>query len=160
MVPFYGQGMNSGLEDVRILFSIMDNHFGSTLHNATLGSTPVNCERLREAALVEYSQTRVPDGHAINDLALRNYIEMRAAVLSPIYKMRKRLDELLSLHFPGLGWRTKYSRVSFGNERYTDVVAISMHQDSIIGRSFALMFAGIPLAMISSLLVTRFLRNR
>jgi kynurenine 3-monooxygenase len=98
MVPFYGQGMNSGLEDVRVLFSHLDSH-------------PSRAE-----ALSKYSAQRTVDAHAINDLALENYTEMRASVTSSTYKARKWLEEKLSLWVPGLGWTTKYTRVSFGNE--------------------------------------------
>ena len=119
MVPFYGQGMNAGLEDVFVLFSILDSHSSpSSSSSQQLSLTP----EARAKALAAYSAYREPDAHAINDLALSNYTEMRASVISPLYKARKYLEEHLSIWLPGLGWRTKYSRVSFGNERYGEVV--------------------------------------
>ncbi|KAK4223670.1 putative monooxygenase [Podospora fimiseda] len=127
MVPFYGQGMNAGLEDVRILFDILDKHARMDELNTTTDAAST-----RERALNEYSTVRVQDAHAINDLALQNYVEMRASVLSPAYRFRKWLEEGLSKYFPGLGWQTKYSRVSFGNERYSEVVAKSEHQGRVL----------------------------
>ncbi|KAI8964608.1 FAD/NAD(P)-binding domain-containing protein [Daldinia sp. FL1419] len=133
MVPFYGQGMNAGLEDVRILFSILDKH--ATVENNNPDDTgAVDVTFQRGQALAEYSDLRVPDAHAINDLALQNYVEMRASVLSPTYRIRKFLEEFMSAHLPSLGWQTKYSRVSFGNERYSEVVAKSNHQGKVLMR--------------------------
>lgn len=120
MVPFYGQGMNSGLEDVRVLFSVLDAHDES--------------DSGRTAALEEYSSIRAPDAAAINDLALANYEEMRASVVSPVYRLRKLLEETLSVYVPSLGWQTKYSRVSFGNERYSEVMAKSERQGKLLLR--------------------------
>jgi kynurenine 3-monooxygenase len=133
MVPFYGQGMNAGLEDVRILFSILDKH-AAFEDNNPLGSQPLNAVMQRAAALAEYSTIRAPDAHAINDLALQNYVEMRSSVLSQTYLLRKKLEEWLSVHVPSLGWQTQYSRVSFGNERYSEVIARSDHQRKILTR--------------------------
>lgn len=115
MVPFYGQGMNAGLEDVRILFSFLDSYPNE-----------------REKALEAYSNFRKQDAYAINDLALRNYTEMRASVTSPLYKFRKYAEENLSVWFPRLGWKTQYSRVSFGNERYSEVVRKSERQGRLL----------------------------
>lgn len=123
MVPFYGQGMNAGLEDVRTLFEFLDRHAGG---DSAAG---------RAAALAAYTAHRVPDAHGINDLALQNYIEMRAGVLSPAYRLRKALEEALSVWLPGLGWQTKYSRVSFSNERYSEVIARSEHQGRMLVRT-------------------------
>jgi len=127
MVPFYGQGMNSGLEDVRVLFSILDKHIPVDV--------PVSTESLAEKrakALAEYSEMRTVDAHAINDLALQNYTEMRSSVVSRTYKARKWLEETLSVYVPSLGWQTKYSRVSFGNERYSEVVRKSERQGRLL----------------------------
>lgn len=138
MVPFYGQGMNAGLEDVRILFSILDKHTAAENNNpGNPGSDDVDYQR--GMALAEYSALRVADAHAINDLALQNYVEMRASVLSPTYRLRKFLEEFMSAHLPSLGWQTKYSRVSFGNERYSEVVAKSDRQGKVLLRGFILM---------------------
>jgi kynurenine 3-monooxygenase len=126
MVPFYGQGMNAGLEDVRVLYSILDKHLSSTF-----SSNPSSSHK-RALALQEYSRTRQSDAHAINDLALENYTEMRASVISPVYKFRKWLEETLSVYVPRLGWQTKYSRVSFGNERYSEIVRKSERQGKLI----------------------------
>ncbi|KAM7207929.1 58d3c67e-d0f5-4bee-9d0c-65e06c15a9e6 [Naviculisporaceae sp. PSN 640] len=128
MVPFYGQGMNAGLEDVRILFGILDKH---ALMDED-SSSPDAAASHRARALAEYTAVRTPDAHAIIDLALQNYIEMRASVLSPVYRLRKSLEEWLSVYVPSLGWQTKYSRVSFGNERYSQVVAKSERQGRVL----------------------------
>ncbi|KAI1365573.1 FAD/NAD(P)-binding domain-containing protein [Xylaria arbuscula] len=133
MVPFYGQGMNAGLEDVRILFSTIDKH-ASTESNDPNHSKVSDAAFQRATALNEYSAIRVADAHAINDLALQNYVEMRASVLSRLYRVRKFLEEFLSVHVPSLGWYTQYSRVSFGNERYSEVVAKSKYQGKILTR--------------------------
>jgi len=118
MVPFYGQGMNAGLEDVRVLFQHLDSH-------------PQSAEG-REAALSTYTSERVPDAHTINDLALANYWEMHAGVLSPIYLLRKTVEEFLSDKLPSSGFVTQYSRVSFSNQRYSDVVKIVAKQRKIL----------------------------
>ncbi|KAJ2991160.1 hypothetical protein NUW58_g2620 [Xylaria curta] len=131
MVPFYGQGMNAGLEDVRILFSTLDK-YAAAENNDPVNSGINDAAFQRAIALNEYSTLRVADAHAINDLALQNYVEMRASVLSRVYRVRKFLEEFLSVHVPSLGWHTQYSRVSFGNERYSEVVARSQHQGRVL----------------------------
>ncbi|KAI1432760.1 FAD/NAD(P)-binding domain-containing protein [Xylaria sp. CBS 124048] len=134
MVPFYGQGMNAGFEDVFVLFSLLDKH-------ATGATSGLQKATSRVDALNEYSTLRVADAHAINDLALQNYVEMRALVLSPIYRLRKSLEEFLSAHVPSLGWHTQYSRVSFGNDRYSDVVARSKYQGEMLTRGLITLLA-------------------
>jgi kynurenine 3-monooxygenase len=114
MVPFYGQGMNAGLESVRILFSKLDQ-FDE-----------------RQTALSAYTEERVIDTHSIADLALSNYVEMRSSVTSPIYKIRKLVEETLYRYVPSLGWATQYSRVSFGNDRYSEVERKSKRQKTVL----------------------------
>jgi kynurenine 3-monooxygenase len=152
MVPFYGQGMNAGLEDVRILFDILDKH-------ARMDELSAGPDRSasRARALAEYTAVRIPDAHAINDLALQNYVEMRASVLSPGYRFRKWLEETLSKYLPGLGWQTKYARVSFGNERYSEVVAKSEHQGKMLVRGFVGLI-GVPVLAGGVYLLLRYKR--
>ncbi|KAF7243715.1 Kynurenine 3-monooxygenase [Varanus komodoensis] len=59
VVPFYGQGMNAGFEDCLVFDELM-NQFNNDL-----------C-----VCLPEFSHLRVPDDHAISDLAMYNYIEV------------------------------------------------------------------------------------
>ncbi|VVT50622.1 uncharacterized protein SAPINGB_P002825 [Magnusiomyces paraingens] len=95
MVPFYGQGMNCGFEDVRVLMSLLDKHHFSF-----------------KKAFDEYSATRNKDLNAIVDLAMRNYIEMRHSVISMSYLLRKKLDNFLSKTF-GNHWLPLYTMVTF-----------------------------------------------
>ncbi|KAF3842462.1 hypothetical protein F7725_024413 [Dissostichus mawsoni] len=60
-------------------------------------------EQLNEdfsAVLPEYTRVRVPDDHAIADLAMYNYIEMRAHVNSKWFLFRKHLDNFLHFFLP------------------------------------------------------------
>jgi kynurenine 3-monooxygenase len=123
MVPFYGQGMNAGLEDVRVLFEHLDAHPASSYSSATAA---------REAALDAYSAARSVDAAAINDLALRNYKEMAHDVVSPLYQARKWIEEKLDQYVPSFGWATQYSRVSFGNMRYSEVERAAERQGRVL----------------------------
>lgn len=139
MVPFYGQGMNAGLEDVRVLFDFLDSH-GVYAESPNMANTR---KERRAGALNEYTSQRTPDAAAINDLALRNYEEMRSGVKSPIYRMRKWLEESINIYFPSLGWSTQYSRVSFENQRYSELEKAVAGQGRIILSGIGLGFFGI-----------------
>lgn len=115
MVPFYGQGMNAGLESVRVLYSHIDAHTND-----------------RTAALNAYTAQRSKDAIAITELAMANYAEMSSHVKSPVYLARKAVEEWLNAWIPGLGWKTQYSRVSFGNERYSEVQQEGKRQAKIL----------------------------
>ena len=115
MVPFYGQGMNAGMEDVRVLFEFLDKHL------KVASSDKDSQKAASKTALAEYNAQRTIDAATINDLALQNYAEMRSSVRSPVYKARKWLEEKADFYFPSLGWATQYSRVSFSNQRYSEV---------------------------------------
>ena len=66
MVPFYGQGLNCGLEDVRV--------FNSLLQKYDVGSEAVEGSRDEQLvkALREYSDVRNGDLEAIVQLAMDN----------------------------------------------------------------------------------------
>ncbi|CBX95171.1 similar to kynurenine 3-monooxygenase [Plenodomus lingam JN3] len=115
MVPFYGQGMNAGMEDVRVLFGFLDKHSSDW-----------------SKALCEYTKERAPDAQAINDLALGNYREMASDVKKPLYLLRKWIEEQLYVYAPSLGWATQYSRVTFSNMRYSEVRLATQRQAQIL----------------------------
>ncbi|XP_053731235.1 kynurenine 3-monooxygenase [Synchiropus splendidus] len=120
VVPFYGQGMNAGFEDCIVFDEIM--------------------EQFKEdfsAVLPEYSRVRVPDDHAIADLAMYNYIEMRAHVNSKWFLFRKHVDNLLHFLMP----KTiipLYTMVTFTRTRYHEAVDRWHWQDKVINKGLLL----------------------
>ncbi|XP_057304327.1 kynurenine 3-monooxygenase-like [Hydractinia symbiolongicarpus] len=114
MVPFYGQGMNCGFEDCLVLDEMLDK-FGSNMNHA----------------LAEYSTFRNPDAEAIIDLAMYNYMEMRAHVNSPLFVLRKRFDNFLHWLVPNY-WVPLYTMTTFSRIRYHEVVERSKRQDKIV----------------------------
>jgi kynurenine 3-monooxygenase len=72
MVPFYGQGLNCGLEDVRVLQILLrEEGVQSTVETVTSRSGKFGDERLARA-LERYSDSRHEDLVAICDLAMDN----------------------------------------------------------------------------------------
>lgn len=67
MVPFYGQGLNCGLEDVRVLEVLLRQEGVPT----AIGD-PKNLRSRMAAALSRYSHERHEDLVAICDLAMQN----------------------------------------------------------------------------------------
>ena len=162
MVPFYGQGMNAGLEDVRVLFDFLDVHYAglvdpsgnipspsSSTKPLSSSLQPLSRNTARAAALAAYTLHRTPDAHTINDLALRNYLEMRSSVTSPLYLFRKRIEEFLYKYFPGLGWSTQYSRVSFGNERYSVIAKRTKMQGLVLALVYGAIVVGSGVGIVT-----------
>jgi len=85
VVPFYGQGMNAGMEDVEVLYKIYEEN-GYDISKA----------------IEIFGQERPKDAHAIADLALYNYIEMRDLVTSNWFLFRKKIDNILTAMVPSL----------------------------------------------------------
>lgn len=128
VLPFYGQGLNAGLEDVRVLFEQLDNH-GVYDPDTSVYTRSVR----RQAAFQAYTDQRCADAHAINDLSKQNYVEMRWGVNSPLYKLRKTVEEAIDRRLPFLGWKTQYARVSFSTQRYSKVIQAVQQQSFLLG---------------------------
>ena len=136
MVPFYGQGLNAGLEGVRALFATLDAH-GVGPSRFWPARLPPGCAALdaparRARALAAYSAERVPDAAAIGALAMGNYREMRADVAAPWYRAKKGVEEALMRALPRGAWASQYVRVSFENQRYSEVVRAVRGQDRLL----------------------------
>lgn len=117
MLPFYGQGLNCGFEDVRVMFDIIDQH-----------------ESL-QVALDLYTKERHPDLVAILQLAEQNYREMAHSVVSWPYLLRKKLDGLLMSILPSSMWSSLYAMTTFSNLPYSRVVKTEKRQQAIIGHA-------------------------
>jgi kynurenine 3-monooxygenase len=115
MVPFYGQGMNCGFQDVEVLHGILDKHGVKAKLSADRKIPGLS------QALEDYSKERSEDAHAICDLAMYNHYEMRSAVTSPLYLARKKLEASLHAIFPS-AVIPLYTMVSFTTIRYSDAI--------------------------------------
>ncbi|KAK7014931.1 kynurenine 3-monooxygenase [Favolaschia claudopus] len=93
MAPFYGQGLNCGLEDVRVLDALLEEAKVAATTSETV--TPGHVDQNLAGALARYSETRHDDLVAICDLAMANYVEMRHSVTTPAYIFRKTVDAFL-----------------------------------------------------------------
>jgi kynurenine 3-monooxygenase len=115
IVPFYGQGMNAGFEDCRILNNLLDEHHDSW-----------------KKVLGEFQAVRKEDADAIGQLAIDNFIEMRDLVADPEFLLRKKIEAKLHHLFPER-WIPLYSMVTFNdNIRYSEAYAIGQKQSKIM----------------------------
>ena len=116
IVPFYGQGMNSGMEDCSILSELLDGMSSGADWGDVLRS---------------YTASRKPSGDAILELALRNYIEMRDKTGDPRFLLRKKIEAQMSTQYPGR-WLPLYSQVTFSHTPYEEALAAGKRQDEIM----------------------------
>jgi len=141
MVPFYGQGLNTGLEDVRILFEQFVDKYPDWTD-----------------AFDRYTAYRYPDCQAIVNLSIANYEEMRHSVATPLFKLRKRLDNFLARRL-GDYWLPLYTMVSFRPDvRYSRALASSKWQARILDRFIKA--SGIALVLVLCWIAKRLQRLR
>jgi kynurenine 3-monooxygenase len=113
IVPFYGQGMNSGFEDCRLLNNILNEQ-----------------SDWKKAFQIFY-QNRFQDAEAIADLALQNFVEMRDLVADPQFLLRKKIENRLAELMPDK-WIPLYTMVTFTDIPYSEAARIGKKQDSIM----------------------------
>ena len=124
IVPFYGQGMNSGFEDARVLADLLDDHAGHPSDEAWT--------RL----MSDFTRLRKANGDAIGDLALRNFIEMRDRTGDPHFLLRKRIERRLTDRHPDR-WVPLYSMVTFTHLPYAEALELGRIQDGIMDEVMA-----------------------
>lgn len=119
IVPFYGQGMNSGFEDARVLADLLDAH-GGTVPDAAWRDL-----------MGEFTALRKANGDAIGDLALRNFVEMRDRTGDPRFLLQKRIERRLTDRHPDR-WIPLYSMVTFSHLPYAEAMKLGRIQDGIM----------------------------
>lgn len=119
IVPFHGQGMNAAMESVRAL----DRH---------LRASPDDLS----AAFTRYETERKPDGDAIADMALNNYVEMRAGVMDPDYLAKRTLALELERRHP-THLSPRYNMVMFSTMPYAEARSRAARQAEMISAAVA-----------------------
>ena len=115
ILPFYGQGMNAGFEDCRILGELLNVHRDDW-----------------RVALSEFQRIRKEDSDAIAQLAFDNFIEMRDLVADPEFLLRKKIEAKLHELYPKK-WIPLYAMVTFNeNIRYSEAYRAGKKQQSIM----------------------------
>ena len=114
IVPFYGQGMNCGFEDCAVFEDLLNSHTGEW-----------------GDLLRKYELSRKPNGDAIAELALRNFIEMRDKVSDPRFLLQKKIEAKFSDKHPDK-WIPLYSMVTFSDIPYSEALRLGDKQDAIM----------------------------
>lgn len=120
IVPFYGQGMNSGFEDCSILDDLMQKH-----------------KEDWNSIIDEFCSTRISDTNAIAELAFRNFIEMRDLVGDPKFLLRKKIEKYLNEKYPK-HFLPLYSMVTFSHIPYSRALKEGQAQDQLFEKIMAI----------------------
>ena len=113
-VPFYGQGMNAGFEDCRILDELLDKHNNNF-----------------KTCFKEYSQVRKPNGDGVQDLSMHNFIVMRDKTADTKFLLQKKIEQKFAKQYPEK-WVPLYSMVSFSNIPYSEAWQVGMKQEKMM----------------------------
>lgn len=114
--PFYGQGMNAGLEDCLVL-------------DDQLGRHPAD----RQAAFAAYQNARKANTDALLELVKDNFDELRDTANQPTFVARKKLDLLLHRLFPER-WIPLYTMVVHTTMPYAEALRRHRRQERLLRR--------------------------
>ena len=103
IVPFFGQGMNASFQDCTILNQLIKKYKN-------------NWKKIFSS----FSNQHVKNGHAIADMAIENYEEMRDSVNKSKYQAQRKLEFALEQRIPNK-FIPRYSMVSFSEKPYSEV---------------------------------------
>ncbi|MBI4946007.1 MAG: FAD-dependent monooxygenase [Bacteroidetes bacterium] len=127
IVPFFGQGMNCGFEDCVVL----DGLIGLT---PSLSKGEGDWTRIFK----EFETLRKPDGDAIAELAIENYIEMRDKVADPKFLLQKKIEACFSEKHPDK-WTPLYAMVTYRTDmRYSEALSKGKRQEEIMKKIMAM----------------------
>lgn len=113
-VPFFGQGMNAGFEDCSVMWQLMQKHNENW-----------------PAIFKEFELMRKPNGDAVQDLSLQNYIVMRDKVADPAFLLLQKIERRISFLYPQ-SYFPLYSMVSFSDIEYQTAFNKGNEQEAMI----------------------------
>ena len=114
IVPFYGQGMNAGFEDIYELSQLIHKYSNSW-----------------ERIFSEYQRSRKPNADAIAELSYRNFMEMSAKTADPQFILQKKIEKHFAEKHPEK-WIPVYWRVTFSDRPYSEALSIGDAQEEIM----------------------------
>jgi kynurenine 3-monooxygenase len=112
IVPFFGQGMNAGFEDVSLLCGMLTGDWAGDF--------------------AAFSAARKPDTDAIADLALENFVEMRDKVADADFLRLREIEQELQDRMAGR-YLTRYQLVTFTLVPYRIALRVGRIQQEILG---------------------------
>ncbi|WP_029038390.1 FAD-dependent oxidoreductase [Salinimicrobium xinjiangense] len=114
IVPFYGQGMNAGFEDISEL-SRLEEEYGDDW----------------EQIFKHYQQLRKPNADAVAELSYRNFLEMSSKTADEQFLLRKKIEKRFAEKHPEQ-WIPVYSRVTFSEAPYAEALKLGDQQAAIM----------------------------
>jgi kynurenine 3-monooxygenase len=114
IVPFFGQGINSGFEDCTCLVELLDKHGADWAR-----------------VFAEFEKERKVNTDAIADMAVENFTEMRDRVADARFLLRKKVELALEAKYPKL-FVPKYAMVTFHRIPYSVALARGTVQDRML----------------------------
>jgi kynurenine 3-monooxygenase len=119
IVPFFGQGMNAGFEDCRVLVELLDEHGDDWAK-----------------VMPAFEKARKENADAIAVLALENFVEMRDKVADPAFLLEKRIERRLAQIAPPGAIIPKYTMVTFTPSMpYAEALRRGREQDELLSRA-------------------------
>ena len=116
IVPFYGQGMNAGFEDISVLRDLEKKYPGDW-----------------QKIFQKYQVLRKPNADAIAELSYRNFLEMSSKTADPKFLLRKKIEKKFSEKHPDK-WIPVYSRVTFSEKSYSEALELGDEQAAIMDK--------------------------
>ncbi len=114
IVPFYGQGMNAGFEDIFVLNELIEKHVNDW-----------------DSIFENYQKQRKPNADAIAELSYRNFMEMSSKTADPKFLLQKKIEKRFADKHPEK-WIPVYSRVTFSDRPYAEALKIGDAQEKIM----------------------------
>jgi kynurenine 3-monooxygenase len=114
IVPFYGQGMNAGFEDISVLHELMNQYSDDW-----------------KTIFSEYEKSRKPNADAIAELSYRNFMEMSSKTADEKFLLQKKIEKRFAEKYPEK-WLPLYDRVTFSHRPYSEALAIGDFQNAIM----------------------------
>jgi len=103
--------MNGGFQDCTVLWNLMKKHNEDW-----------------ELIFKEYQESHKPNGDALQDLSLHNYLVMRDFVADPDFLLQKKLERRIEELYPDK-YKPLYSMVSFSDIAYSEAIKKGKEQD-------------------------------
>ena len=118
VVPFHGQGMNCGFEDCQAVAELIPD--AADADNADW-----------HAILESIAKQRKPNGDAIADMAIENYVEMRDSVIQPEFLRKKAFGFKLQQWFPER-FTPRYGMVMFEHRPYSEAFQLGKIHNELL----------------------------